>query len=296
MARTYPAKLLLFGEYTVLHGSQALAVPLTRYGGRWERSADPVGPDPDFIRYVGWLGQEGIVPSEAAIRMEQEHLDGWRFVSDIPMGFGLGSSGAYVAAMFDRYMASSYVGSPMEGMARMESYFHGASSGLDPLVAYSRQAAYKDENGIYHLVDDPGWPQGLHGYLFDSGQSRTTAPLVAAYRASLENPGFRDTIERELRPMVEMAIHAYLQGAPGLLWQAIQAVSEMQRIYFKAMIPGDVARMWDALATNDHVRMKLCGAGGGGFFLVLADRPLDDGNLIPLQAPQAGNLQALQDG
>ncbi|MFQ5445619.1 MAG: hypothetical protein ACE5FF_01690, partial [Saprospiraceae bacterium] len=34
--KTYPAKILLFGEHTVNLGSRALAMPLPLFSGRWE--------------------------------------------------------------------------------------------------------------------------------------------------------------------------------------------------------------------------------------------------------------------
>ena len=35
MNKTYPAKLLIFGEYTIINNSEALAIPLRRFGGEW---------------------------------------------------------------------------------------------------------------------------------------------------------------------------------------------------------------------------------------------------------------------
>ena len=68
------------------------------------------------------------------------------FDSSIPQGYGVGSSGAIVAAFYDKYAQNKIT--VLENLTRekllklktifseMESYFHGKSSGLDPLNSY----------------------------------------------------------------------------------------------------------------------------------------------------------------
>lgn len=278
--RTYPAKLLLFGEYTVLNGSQALAVPLRAWSGRWARSTGQMNDDPAIIDYAAWLSKENIITKDTERVMLDDHRAGWRYAANIPIGYGLGSSGAFVAALYDRYVAGPGDASPMAIMARMEGYFHGTSSGMDPMVALTAMAAYKDEAGASHMIGDPGWPAGTHVYLLDSGIGRSTAPLVVTYKAMCEDPQFLRQVRHELRPMVELAIHAYLQQAPDLLHQAIAAIALFQRRHFRAMIPPAVEARWDALSAMPGVQVKLCGAGGGGFFLVISTHALQAPDLI----------------
>ena len=51
---SYPSKLLVFGEHTVLRGSQALAMPLPNYAGRWQFSNDKTKQYdlPKFADYI----------------------------------------------------------------------------------------------------------------------------------------------------------------------------------------------------------------------------------------------------
>ena len=68
------------------------------------------------------------------------------FDSSIPQGYGVGSSGALVAAIYDKYATDKIT--VLENLTRekllklkiifskMESFFHGKSSGLDPLNSY----------------------------------------------------------------------------------------------------------------------------------------------------------------
>jgi mevalonate kinase len=287
--RTYPAKLLLFGEYTVLNGSQALAVPLRAWSGQWMKDTGQRDDDPAIIDYAGWLVNGKLITADTGQAMLDDHRAGWRYTASIPIGYGLGSSGAFVAALYDRYVAGPGDTSPMEIMARMEGYFHGTSSGMDPMVALTAMAAYKDETGASHMIGDPGWPAGMHVYLLDSGIGRTTAPLVVTYKAMCDDPAFLRRVMRELRPMVELAIHAYLQQASDLLHQAIAEIALFQRQYFHPMIPPAVGERWDALSALPGVRVKLCGAGGGGFFLVISDHVLDESDLIgihPMSEPR----------
>ena len=72
--------------------------------------------------------------------------DGLYFDSSIPQGYGVGSSGALVAAIYDKYASDKIT--VLENLTRdkllklksifsmMESFFHGKSSGLDPLNSY----------------------------------------------------------------------------------------------------------------------------------------------------------------
>ena len=71
---------------------------------------------------------------------------GLYFDSSIPKGYGVGSSGALVAAIYDCYALNKIT--VLENLTRqkllklksvfseMESFFHGKSSGLDPLNSY----------------------------------------------------------------------------------------------------------------------------------------------------------------
>ena len=68
------------------------------------------------------------------------------FDSSIPQGYGIGSSGALVASIYDQYAEDKIT--ILENLTRdkllnlkaifslMESFFHGKSSGLDPLNSY----------------------------------------------------------------------------------------------------------------------------------------------------------------
>ena len=62
---------------------------------------------------------------------------GWTLRGNIPTGYGIGSSGAVCAAILDKYQyESADIETSHNQLIQMESYFHGKSSGLDPLVSF----------------------------------------------------------------------------------------------------------------------------------------------------------------
>ena len=276
MSLIYPSKLLLFGEYTVLSGSQALAVPLKQWKGAWKQSEDGLTTGgPALISYVDWLKSKDIISSATVAHIINDAEEGWHYEADIPIGYGLGSSGAYVAAIYDRYVIkenSVTDSATLEMMSKMEGYFHGSSSGMDPMVSYTGEALYKNELGAFQSILDPGWPEGYQVYLLDSGIGRATGPLVEMYKEALKQERFHLSIQRELIPMVEHAIHFYLSGTSAMLEDCLRVISLFQRTHFSKLIPLAVQKQWDELIKIPGVHVKFCGAGGGGYFLVISCR------------------------
>jgi len=282
----FPAKLLLFGEYTVLDGSQALSVPLPHLTGKWNKQEES-GQMSLIPEYYRWLQKVDLADEQTYEKMVAEFEDGWTYESNIPVGYGVGSSGAYVAAMYDRYINNGEkdINKATEKMAQMEAYFHGSSSGMDPLVSYTGKAVYKNEKGDFQLLDNIGWPEGFKVYLLDSGIPRETASLVNRYKERTEDKTVTEKIKQHLVPMVENAIHCYLEGENQKLEECVGVISQFQRENFKEVIPDAVQKLWDEISSRPGVYMKLCGAGGGGYYLVIDSKGrLDAKGLVPIQA------------
>lgn len=283
MPDQYPAKLLLFGEYTVLNGSQALSIPLSKWSGKWAKNDESrqMSLIPD---YYNWLSKVELADDQTYERLKQEFEEGWFFDSTVPIGYGLGSSGSYVAGVYARYFHKPDYDfeKTSDMLAQMEAYFHGSSSGMDPLVSYSGKAVYKDDKGKFQLIDDKGWPEGFTMYLIDSGTTRETASLVNRYKERNDDHAITRKIKRQLIPLVDHAIHFYMNGEKNKLEECISTISEFQREHFEEVIPEDVKTKWDALTAQKGTYVKLCGAGGGGYFLVICT---GQGN-----SPQVENL------
>lgn len=260
----WPAKLLLFGEYTVLLKGEALAIPLHQRTGRWSISASQHPALPAWSDWLIQLDRHGRLPWPVRVgEFGQFILAGGAFDTDIPAGYGLGSSGAVVAALVDVY-GSDLPEDPdllARGLAQLESYFHGSSSGLDPLVSLTGRPVYRDEAGRFQPVDLPRLPEGL--FLVDSGQPRQTAHLVQIFHRKLEQEAERTMLLMDLMPQVHRAVQAIRNGDVFPFQDAFSAISRMQARLFPDMIPEELRSFWEG--PTHH--LKLCGAGGGGYFL-----------------------------
>ncbi len=252
--RSFSGKILLFGEYTILHGSKALAIPIPEYSGKFVE-----GYDLQVKAYFDWLHQQNLDLDNDLIKKMSNQLT---FESNIPMGYGCGSSGALVAATYD--LAKKSDKEPTrEFLGEMEAFFHGKSSGLDPLVCFNNRS-YILHDGKTEEFD---WDEELipEYDLFDSNTARSTNRLVNLYKQKMTKSNFSDAMDymTELNNQIinRLSANDYVD------YELIDRLSVLQREWMEEFIPVDVQETWDkGFETGDHA-LKLCGAGGGGFFL-----------------------------
>jgi len=271
MLKSYPGKILLFGEYTILNGSKALAIPFDRFSGSW--SFDPQDTEAarsshEVLRSL--LKHESIQHIDQA-KFAQDLENGLWFKSTIPQGFGLGSSGALVAALFESYGSRS--GKILEdqmGLARLEDFFHGSSSGIDPLVSLIQAPLL-----IHHFHELEVLSSKLNlanFFLLDTGKPRQTGPLVSIYKEKMKDPEFKKGCAEVLSKEVNFAIEALLKNERSHIFHHLWLISKFQWEYFPEMIPTQMRGLWSkGLETGDYI-FKLCGAGGGGFILGYSDK------------------------
>ena len=252
--RSYPGKILLFGEYTILDGSKALAIPYDEYQGSFKE-----GYDQRIEAYFHWL-------KEQDLPLDKKKLDAYaktvEFESDIPEGYGVGSSGALVAATYDLCKAKDDLPT-RESLAAMEGFFHENSSGMDPMVSYYKKAFVLNDGELNEIE----FSENLLPYfsLYNSEITRSTAKLVKLYNYKLEKANFKDATEW----MIQMNnnIISDLSANVEVDLYDLQRLSSLQREWMEDFIPIDVREDWDKAFEDGTSIMKLCGAGGGGFFL-----------------------------
>ena len=135
----FPSKILVFGEYSVLCGSQALALPLAQFGGQW-RFSNNLKKQYDLPQLAHYIAQQALPIDTAALT--EALAQGLYFESNIPRGYGAGSSGALVAAIFECFGTEKMVNLTdiKRTLGLIEAYYHGASSGFDPLGSFVKQA------------------------------------------------------------------------------------------------------------------------------------------------------------
>ena len=269
--RLYHGKLLLLGEYTILRGSQGLAMPLELFNGFWSKKG--VDPAPGILSAMADYLVKNSFPFELDIvQFKKDLAEGWHFTSDIPFGYGAGSSGALTAGIYDRYVSDKAVNLSQlkKELGWMEGFFHGASSGIDPLICYLNQTILlqgKAELGVAENIPD----YRDQFFLIDTGIARKTAPLVHIFLEKSKDINYQQRCDAELIPAVDEAITAFLAADWSGLFEQWHEISFFQYKYFSEMIPKAFRQIWlDGLAGDDY-KLKLCGAGGGGFILGMGD-------------------------
>ncbi len=102
------SKILLFGEYGIIKDSKGLSIPYNFYNGALKMTKIPtettVNSNQSLKRFATYLGT--ISPDLVVFDLNTLHNDvdaGMYFDSSIPQGYGVGSSGALVAAIYDKY-------------------------------------------------------------------------------------------------------------------------------------------------------------------------------------------------
>ena len=200
------------------------------------------------------------------------------FQSSIPQGFGVGSSGALVAAVYGKYTKNKITidSAPNKGtilelkaiLAKLESHFHGSSSGVDPLICYlNLPLLINGKNGVEPVKVEMNAVGKGAIFLIDTGISRSTEPLVKYYMERMEEPSFRAFVDKQLKPFANNCIQAFLDGDKETLFAYMKLLSKFQFEHFKPMIPKLFNKMWKRGLDSGEYYLKLCGAGGGGFIL-----------------------------
>jgi len=285
--RNFYSKILLFGEYALMEGSKALSIPYGSLHGalafRQQPGRSEFDSNSHLKKYAGYLRellQEEKLSGQPDIsRLEKDIDKGLVFESNIPIGYGLGSSGALVAAVYDRYVSNKIPANtalPNEKlvtlkkiMAAMESWFHGRSSGLDPVICYLQKAVMVAGDNQLKIVDLPRFETASGGavFLLDTGMTGETQPLVNYFVAQCEKAGFLSKIKSELIPLNEDCINAYLSGDTDTLFHCLEKLSAFTLQYFQPMIPEKLFPVWKQGLENRQYFLKLCGSGGGGMML-----------------------------
>lgn len=266
MLKTFPAKVLLLGEYTILNGSKALALPYHQMQGQWSFHDNGTDERENSRKSLfAFMEKSGVRTVDLGLMKEDLEKGLW-FDSPIPHGFGLGSSGAVIAAIYDRYgNPTGHLGEDAKALARLEDFFHGSSSGLDPLVSHVQKPLLIHSFSDVEILSKG--PELKDFFLVNTGKPRQTGPLVNIYQEKMKDPQFKQGCADILSTEVNFAIEAAIKNDPVNLFHHLWHISKFQWDFFPEMIPTKERGLWTrGLETGDYV-LKLCGAGGGGFIL-----------------------------
>lgn len=285
------AKIMLFGEYSVICNSMGLTIPYAHFKGEL-----------GFLNKYRYTDYDFAIESNKMLRGYHTHLQGMQdrnelkcsldlelfkrdldrnlfFESTIPQGFGIGSSGALCAAIYQRYAKNKIrsqrrlnqkeVHRLKDIFAQMEGYFHGISSGIDPLNCYLKYPLLiNSERGIYVVgIPRSKFPREGAIFLIDTEKPGITQPLVNLFLEKCQDTGYDRLIRENLIPLNDKCIHALLEGQTAVFFPALDELSAFQYTYLRPMIPESVLSIWKAGLDNKLYSLKLCGSGGGGFIL-----------------------------
>ena len=287
---SYNAKLLLFGEYSILLGSSALSIPYGHFRAEFS-----------FIREDKYTDLKLAVESQQLLkcllhsmeesgnyndildlpRFHKELNEGLYLESTIPHSYGLGSSGAVVAALYARYSfkktsLNKITVNEMDKLrkifAGIESYFHGTSSGIDPLTIYISQPLLIDNEKKPLVVGIPrNWEREYSSiFLIDTGGCGKTNPLVSIFLEQFAPYGEMNSNAKEFVDLTDKCIHHLLIGNTNDFWQSLKTLSAFQLNNLQHIIPDKMKTVWQEGLESGNLIMKLCGSGGGGYLTAFA--------------------------
>jgi mevalonate kinase len=292
----FHSKILLFGEYSIILHAMGLAVPYPLFEGRLlikhitdssRRIQQSNNELRAFSQYIKFRLQRNELEVEFdAKSLEFDIAQGLFFQSNIPQGFGVGSSGALTASLYERYVynktilpsprrhkdiplpSSEDVLQLKKVFGQMESHFHGSSSGIDPLICYLNTPILIKSKTQMELPEVPKF-SGKNGavFLLNTGRPRKTEPLVNLFLEKCKQAEFADLCKNELMLYNDACINNFLTNDISSLFDNLKQLSAFQLKHLDSMIPTLYRDIWRKGLETDRYYLKLCGAGGGGFIL-----------------------------
>lgn len=281
------SKILLFGEYGIIKDSKGLSIPYNFYKGALKidphhtisthKSNDALKRFSEYLESMQAEKPQLVSFDLKSLRDEVEA--GLYFDSSIPQGYGVGSSGALVAAIYDKYANDKIT--VLENLTRdklvklktifaeMESFFHGKSSGLDPLNSYLSLPILINSGDNIEPAGIPSQTKDGKGavFLLDSGSTGETAPMVQIFMENMKQEGFRNMVKDQFVKHTDACVDNFLQGDVKSLFGNIKQLSKVVLDNFKPMIPAQFHKLWKKGIDTNAYYLKLCGSGGGGYML-----------------------------
>ncbi|MDG1889579.1 MAG: mevalonate kinase, partial [Flavobacteriaceae bacterium] len=160
--KIFYSKILLFGEYGIMSNADALAIPFKEFHGSLKISKSLLNDEElsnqKLIELYNYIDKNQSLLNIINLNSFKHDIDsGLYFKSNIPIASGLGSSGALVSSIINKYSNTDLSIMNSEELKKImsiiESKFHGKSSGFDPLVSFFNKPIMLS-NGTIRLLDD----------------------------------------------------------------------------------------------------------------------------------------------
>jgi len=274
-----------------LIGTPGLAIPIDKYHGYWDyTSVDIQKLQQNIPSLIAYLKKESLNDLIDITAFSKALGQGLFFNSNIPIGYGVGSSGALCAALLDQFgigQANLSLSRLKMIFSQMESFFHGTSSGIDPLVSYLDSPLLFGKHIKKITLQKANTLTGGTFFLIDTGIQRKAEPYIQSFLEKTQNEWFQKKCEAILLPLVEDAIQTFIKGQWTFLFSTMHELSLFQYRYFDFMIPDTFKSPWLTGLSSTNYKLKICGAGGGGFLLGVSNnydltkKELKNYSLIP---------------
>jgi len=258
-------KLILLGEHFVVHGTEALAVPLGAVGTTVEVHAGS----------GGWAEADALGARLVAAALERLGLAGragWRLSvrSTIPIGHGLGSSAALAVALVRALSAAA--GRTLDAAEvnahahALEEIVHGTPSGVDDtVVTLERPVRFRKGEGLRSLRAGAR----LRLVLGSCGHGGSTRDAVAGVGVlARTEPERFARLRGEAEAVIGAGLAAFEAGDAARLGPLFDANHELLRAVGVSIASLD--RLAAAARAGGALGAKMTGGGLGGFVLALA--------------------------
>lgn len=277
--KTTYSKVLLFGEHIVNRGAKAIAIPFNKYMCQLtydetmlsilENSHEILSNLLEFIRNDVLMRNAFDVDG-----FENDIKHGLKISMNIPVGYGLGSSGALTAILFDTYVENKTLELNLlkTQLGAIESFFHGTSSGLDPLVSYLNKPVLIEEETTRPTTLNTKVLDNFKAFLINTNKSRKTSDLVNSFLDKAnKDEKFDKVLKDEIIPLNNFIVNELTSSEGKSIVESIKKLSKLQLENYQSLILEDHKESWKQGLESNEFYLKICGAGGGGFMLAFAE-------------------------
>tara|TARA_B000000532_G_C18803263_1_gene377991 strand:+ start:34 stop:924 length:891 start_codon:yes stop_codon:yes gene_type:complete len=271
--KKYFSKILLFGEYGIINNSNALAIPYDEYSGVIMFRDNDSSSNITMQKLYQYMIQKKLDNLFDIYSFQKNLKEGMIFKSNIPVNYGLGSSGALVAALYDSYSLNKNkinLSETIKELSSIESFFHGKSSGLDPLTSYLNSPILFNANKSIKKIDKTLISNGHDNkgfFLIDTHISSKTQPLVNFFLNKLNDASYKKSFENNFIKSTNNCIDFFLKNDSINLLSEMKSLSASTLNLFNRMIPKSFKNLWLFCLDSKDIALKLCGSGGGGYII-----------------------------
>lgn len=281
--KTFSAKILFFGEHTLIKGSKGLLFPYQKLSGKLVMDLSL-----DFEKIqnlIDFFQNSPLIKENLDIdALKNDVKKGLSFDSTIVQGQGLGSSGALTSALLWAYGKSlpkkeNYTENELallkDVLALMESFYHGSSSGMDPLVSYVGKPILVESKNKLRQIELPSLSGNYKYFLLPTNIERKASPLIHRFLHLCDKEKITKADLENLIKATNNCVDSFLTQNEEALYENFHALSKLQYLHLAEMIPESLHKVWFKALEHREFLLKICGAGGGGYFMGMAPKEAD---------------------